>query len=82
MALAAIVLGAISIIVGFLPVPFGLDFIVPIVGIIVGVKAKKQLSAAGEPSGMAMAGIIMSIAGLLITIGYFIYVIFLIAEQM
>ena len=43
-------------------------FVVPIVGLILGVIGKKKAEEAGAPTGMAMAGIIMSIIALVISV--------------
>ena len=58
LAVASLVLGIVSIVFSFigLSIPFGL--IIGIVGIILGVMAKKK-----NPSGMATAGLVLSIIG-------------------
>ena len=40
----------------------------PIVGLILGVVGKKQAEEVGDPTGMAMAGIVMSIIGLVFSV--------------
>ena len=57
-AIASLVLGIVSVVFSFigLSVPFGL--VLGIVGIILGVNAKKK-----NPSGMATAGLVLSIIG-------------------
>lgn len=58
LAIASLVLGIVAIVFSFigLSIPFGL--IIGIVGIILGVMAKKK-----NPSGMATAGLVLSIIG-------------------
>lgn len=58
LAIASIVLGIVAIVFSFigLSIPFGL--IIGIVGIILGVMAKKK-----NPCGMATAGLVLSIIG-------------------
>lgn len=63
MAVAALVLGIVSIVFCFIP---GLNFIAPIlgiIGIILAVVSKKQLKESNEPTGMATGGLITSIIG-------------------
>jgi len=64
MAVASLVLGIISLIFALI-IP-GFQFLAPIVGIIgiiLGIIARKNLKAANQPSGMATAGMVMSIIG-------------------
>lgn len=58
LAIASLVLGTVAIVFSFigLSIPFGL--IIGIVGIILGVMAKKK-----NPCGMATAGLVLSIIG-------------------
>lgn len=58
LAITSLVLGIVAIVFSFigLSIPFGL--IIGIVGIILGVMAKKK-----NPSGMATAGLVLSIIG-------------------
>jgi len=63
MAIAALVLGIVSIVFCLIP---GLNFIAPIlgiVGIVLAILAKKQLAEANEPTGMATGGLVTSIIG-------------------
>jgi len=62
MAIASMVLGIIALVIPF----FGV--VCAIVGLILGVLAKKRLEAAGQPTGMAGAGIVTSIIALAIAI--------------
>jgi hypothetical protein len=50
-----------------LTVPF-VGLLCAIVGLVTGVTAKKQLTESGAPTGMATAGIVMSIVGLAVSI--------------
>ena len=65
MAVASMVLGILAIIP--LPIPF-LGIICAIVGLALGVVAKKSLTEQGAPTGMATAGIVMSIIGLALSL--------------
>ncbi|MCL2587863.1 MAG: DUF4190 domain-containing protein [Oscillospiraceae bacterium] len=65
MAIAALVLGIISLV----PlVPFPIGPISAVVGIVLGVLARKKASEAGTPTGMATAGMVLSIIGLALSI--------------
>ena len=59
MAIASLVLGIASVALGWL----GLLWILGVVGIILGAIALKKLKADGQPTGMATAGLILSIIG-------------------
>ena len=58
MAVAALVLGICALVL-----PYA-GFAAGIVGLILGIMARKRLVEAGRPTGMATAGLIMSIVGL------------------
>ena len=63
MAIAALVLGIVSLVFAVIP---GFQIFAPIVGvvgIILGVISRKNLKAANQPTGMATAGMVMSIIG-------------------
>jgi len=63
MAVAALVLGIVSIVFCLIP---GLNFIAPIlgiIGIVLAILAKKQLAEANESTGMATGGLVTSIIG-------------------
>jgi hypothetical protein len=67
MGIASMVLGIVSLVVMFIP---GIGIIaipMSIIGIILGAVGKKQLSAAGQPSGFAVAGIVTGIIALVIS---------------
>jgi len=58
MAIASMVLGILSLVVPYV------GTVLAIVGLILGVVGKKKLTEAGAPSGMATAGMVMSIIAL------------------
>ncbi len=60
MAVAALVLGIVSIVFSFIGL-FWLGLILGIVGIVLGILAKKQ-----NPTGMATAGLVLSIIGVVL----------------
>jgi len=61
MAIAGLVLGIVSAVAGwFLPV---VPIITGVVGIILSVMGRKQAAAAGQPLGVATAGLVLSIIG-------------------
>ena len=62
MAVAALVLGIISVVFPFIGLGL-IGLIVGIVGLILGIIAKKK-----APSGMATAGIVLSIIGISLTV--------------
>ena len=63
MSIASLVLGILSL--GFFWIPFGNTalLVLGIVGIILAVKGKKAAVAAGAPTGLATAGLVLSIIG-------------------
>ena len=64
MGVASLVLGIVSLVFALI-IP-GLQIVAPIVGIIgiiLGAIARKNLKAASQPTGMATAGLVMSIIG-------------------
>ena len=71
MAIASMVLGIVSLSVSWWLIP-GVGIIVPIVGLILGIIAKRALSQAGAPSGMATAGIVMCIIAISLKILFII----------
>lgn len=72
MAVASLVLGILSLVFMWIPYINILAIILAIVGIVLGALGMKQLKAAGKPSGMATAGMVMSIIGLAISVIYVI----------
>ena len=68
MAVASLILGILSLLLMWIPF-FGLVAILTsILGIILGVVGKKQLVEREEPTGMATAGIVMSIIALILSV--------------
>jgi len=65
MAVAGLVLGIVSL--AFMWVP-ALNFIAAIVGIVLSYMGTKQLRAAGQPTGIATAGLVLSIVGLVFAV--------------
>jgi hypothetical protein len=66
LSIASMVLGIVAL-VPIIPIPFS-GTVVAIVGLILGVVGKKQLKDAGAPTGMATAGIVMSIIALVLSV--------------
>ena len=58
------VLGIVTLTVGYL----GFGFITAIIGLILGVSGRRKAAQSGAPTGMATAGIVMSIIGLILNI--------------
>lgn len=73
MAVASLVLGIISICTGLFMFNFPFLFLLPIIGIILGIVFKSKKLPVGK--GMSTAGIITSIIGLLIPIALLVFVI-------
>lgn len=70
MAVAALILGIAALVLGFVPIPGGgiIGLICAIVGVILGAISRKKLKEAGQPSGMATAGMILSIIALVLDV--------------
>ncbi len=69
MAIASLILGIVGIIVSFF-VPFPISIIgliLSIVGIVLGALARKKAKAAGEPAGLATAGMVISIISVVLS---------------
>ena len=63
MAVAALAFGIIAIIFAFIP---GLNFVAPLIGVLgigLGLIARRRLRTAGEPTDMATGGLVTSIIG-------------------
>ena len=69
MAVASLVLGILAFIP--IPIPF-FGTISAIVGLVLGSLGKKNAAAAGQPTGMATAGIVLSIIGLVLSLVWLI----------
>ena len=65
MAIAALVLGIISLVFACTPIAF-IAPIVGVVGIVLGAIARKNGKAANQPTGAATAGLVMSIIGVVL----------------
>ena len=68
MAVAALVLGIAALVLSFVP---GISFISPIcaiVGVVLGAIARKKAKEAGQPTGMATAGMVLSIITLVLSL--------------
>lgn len=63
LSIAALICGILGIIGGWFPVVQYFTFVLAILGIILGAKAKKAAVANGEPTGMATAGLVLGIIG-------------------
>lgn len=72
MAIASLVLGIVSLVLCVFGFGFPLGTILSIVGIILGILAKKQLTQNGQPVGMATAGFVLSIIALVLSLIFFI----------
>lgn len=62
-SIAALVLGILGIVGGFIPVVCYFTTICAILGIIFGVMGRKKAAAAGAPMGFATAGLVLGIVG-------------------
>ncbi len=67
MAVASLVLGIVSLVFMFIPGIGSIAPILAIIGIVLSVLGKKQLAATGQPTGVATAGLVCSIIGLVIS---------------
>lgn len=65
-AIAALVCGILGIVGSWIPVVCYFTFILAILGIVFGVKAKKIAVENNEPTGMATAGLVLGIIGTVI----------------
>ena len=64
LSIAALVLGILGIVGGWIPIVTYFTFVCAILGIIFGVKGRKKSEAIyGKPSGLATAGFILGIIG-------------------
>ncbi|MCL2574214.1 MAG: hypothetical protein FWE34_06675 [Defluviitaleaceae bacterium] len=67
MAVASLVLGVLALVLMWIPV-LGIAAIpAALIGIVLAVVGKKNLAAAGSPTGMATAGLVCSIIALIIS---------------
>ena len=63
MAVAALVLGIIGTLLSLHPISMLIGGPMAIVALILGIMARKQLAAQGQPTGMATAGMVLGIVG-------------------
>jgi len=66
MDIASLVLGIVSLILGFIPFCGSIAFIPAVVGLILGIVSLVQKSKTQSPKGMAIAGIILNALAILI----------------
>lgn len=64
----ALVCGIIGIVGGWIPYVGYVTLIASILGIVFGVKGRKENAAAGQPTGMATAGLVLGIVGVGLTV--------------
>lgn len=72
MAVASLVLGIISLIVGFIPFCGAIAFIPAVIALILGIVAIVQNKKKGEKIGMAVAGTILSSLAIVIMFFWFV----------
>jgi len=73
MAVAGLILGILSLIGGSIPVANTFPmWLFGLIGIIISAIARKKAKAAGQPSGMATAGLVLSIIGFVFALITFI----------
>ena len=71
-AVAGLVLGIVGIVLGFLGTYFSIVALpVAIVGLCLSVSGGKGLKAAGQPHGVATAGLVLGIIGVVLTAIFF-----------
>ncbi|MCR5635711.1 MAG: DUF4190 domain-containing protein [Clostridiales bacterium] len=72
LSIVGLVLGIVSLVLFWCPYWNILGLVAGIVGIVLSVKGKKQATEAGVPTGMATAGLVLSIIGAALSlIGFF-----------
>ena len=74
MGVAALILGIISIIIGFIPLCGAIAFLPAVIGLILGIIDTVLKSKKGEKKGMSIAGIILSaLAIVIISLWIFVF---------
>ena len=74
MGIAALILGILSIIVGFIPLCGAIAFVPALIGLILGIVDTVQKNKKGEKKGISIAGIVLSaIAIVIISAWVFIF---------
>lgn len=74
MGVASLVLGIVSIIIGFIPFCGAIAFIPAVIGLILGIVDAVKKSKSQESKGMAIAGIILS-AIAIVVIAWWVFVV-------
>ncbi|MDR2864815.1 MAG: hypothetical protein LBV68_04305 [Spirochaetaceae bacterium] len=72
MAVAGLVLGILSALGAFIPFVGFFAWVIGVVGIVLSVLGKKKLIAEGSPTGIATAGLVLSIIGTALAVVGFI----------
>ena len=73
MAVAGLILGILSLVGGSIPVTAAFPmWLFGLIGIILSSIARKKAKIAGQPSGMATAGLVLSIIGFILSLVTFI----------
>ena len=75
MGVAGLVLGILGAIGGFIPGISYVAWLFALIGIIISAIAMKKAKAAGQPAGVAVAGLVLSIIGFVIAISGLICVL-------
>ena len=68
MGIAGLVLGILSAIGGWIPPLSYIAWLIAITGIVLSALGMKKAKAAGQPTGAAVAGLVLSIIGLVISL--------------
>ena len=69
LAIASLILGIVACVIAWWGIAFGIiGIICAIVGLILAINAQKSYKALGQKSGMATAGLFLSIVGLVLSI--------------
>ncbi len=72
MAIASLVLGIVSLVFAFTGPLSIIGAIVGIIGIVLGALSRKKLKKAGQPTGMATGGLVMSIIGTILCLIFWV----------
>lgn len=81
MGIAALVLGIISIIIGFIPLCGSIAIIPAIVGVILGIVDIVTKSKKGEKKGISIAGLVLSAIAIIVII-FWVFVFGVAASEM
>jgi hypothetical protein len=68
MGIAGFVLGILSIVGGWIPIVFYFAWAFAVIGIILSVMGRKQAKLVRQPTGLATAGLVLSIIGVPISL--------------